>query len=119
MECTLATLIACFSWSGLYLDFATEIVEQPNRQFTDTYYGETLYVMPENGSDPFLQRNVVREFDSSSRRVRNPYIRPSIGYEIDARSVRIDVSGFYQESARISDKGEFGAALRFRWFPLK
>lgn len=119
MECSIAVLIACFSWSNLYLDVTTEVIDQPERRFTDTYYGESLYVMPINGTEPFLQKNVIREFDSADRLVSNPYVRPAIGYEIDTHNFRIDLSAFYQESARISDKGEVGAALRVRWFPLR
>lgn len=118
MECTLATLIACFSWSGLYLDVGADFIKDRDRQYTESFYGEPLYVLPENGGEPYLQRNMVREIDSSERDVFNPYIRPALGYEIDAGAVKLDFSVFYQESARVSDRGEYGASIRLRVHPF-
>ena len=119
MGCSLAALALCFSWSNLYLGADAQFIDQPDRTFADRYYGETFYVMPANGTDPFIEKHVIREFDSSSRKVNNPYAGVSLGYEMDFRTVRINLSGFYRESARISDKGEKGASLNVQWFPLR
>jgi hypothetical protein len=117
MECTLATLIACFSWSNLYIDTTAEYIEQRDRRYAESFYGETLHVFGSNGE--FIQRNLVREIDSIEREISSPYLRASIGYELDANYVRIDLSAFYQESAKASDRGEVGAALRVRFFPFR
>jgi len=117
MDCSLAALIACFNWSNLYLDTTAEYIEQRSRQYTDSFYGETFHVFDGNGE--FIQRNLVREIDSVEREISNPYLRASLGYELDANYVRIDLSAFYQESATVSDRGEVGAALRVRFFPFR
>lgn len=119
MECTFLSLIACFSWSGLYLDATTEYIDSRDRRYTESYYGESLNVFNAGTGQEYLQRNVVRELSSPEREVSNPYGRASLGYEIDIRSLRIDVSAFYQESLKTSDRGEAGASLKVRWFPFR
>jgi hypothetical protein len=119
MECTITALIACFSWSGLYLDTSADFIKDRGRPYTEQFYGESLYVMPANGNEPFLQRNMIREIDSIERDVFNPYVRGSLGYEIDIHVVKLDFSVFYQESARVSDRGEYGASIRLRVHPFR
>lgn len=116
--CSLAALITCFSWAHLYLETDVEMIRQPDRTFVDTYYGETLHVLPADGGPDYIQKNVIREMDSSNRAIHNPYAGLSLGYEVNIDNVRIDLSGFYRESARISDEPEIGAAFRVRWFPF-
>lgn len=118
MECALATLIGCFSWSGLYLDATTDFIRDRDPKFVESFYGEPLYVMPANGNEPFLQRNMIREISRNERDIESPYGRVSLGYEADLRSVRVDVSAFYQESLAVSDRGEVGGSVSVRWFPL-
>lgn len=74
--------------------------------------------MPANGNEPFLQRNMIREISRNERDIESPYGRVSLGYEADLRSVRVDVSAFYQESLAVSDRGEVGGSVSVRWFPL-
>jgi hypothetical protein len=119
MECTLATLIACFSWSNLYLDTATDFIKDREPRFTESFYGEMLRVMPVDGSESFLERNMVREINRNEREIFSPYGRASLGYEMDMHSLRIDVSAFYQESLAVSDRGEVGASVKVRWFPFR
>jgi hypothetical protein len=118
MECTLAALIACFSWSGLYLDATTDFIRDRDPRYVESFYGENLYVMPANGNDPFLQRNMIREIGRNEREIESPYGRVSLGYEANLSNVRIDVSAFYQESMAVTDRGEVGASVRVRWFPF-
>lgn len=118
MECSLAALIACFSWSNLYLDASTDFIREREPQYLESFYGEDLYVMPANGSEPFLQRNIIREISRNDREIHSPYGRASLGYELDVRSLRIDVAAFYQESLSIKDRGEVGASVKVRWFPF-
>lgn len=115
-SCTLAALITCFSWSGLYLETNAEVIRQPDRTFVDTYYGETLHVMQADGGPDYIEKHVIREMDSSNRAVHNPYVGLSLGYEFNVENFRVDLQGFYRESARIADEPEIGAALRVRWF---
>lgn len=119
MECSLAALIACFSWSNLYLDTTTDFIRDKEPRFVESVYGESLYVMPVNGSEPFLQRNMIREFDSTERQINSPYGRAALGYELDLRSLRIDVAAFYQESLTVTDRGEVGASIKVKWFPFR
>lgn len=119
MECSLAALIACFSWSHLYLDTTTDFVRDREPRFTESFYGEPLYVMPANGNEPFLQRNIIREINRNEREIQSPYGRASLGYEIDLHDWRIDVSAFYQESLSTTDRGETGASIKVKWFPFR
>jgi hypothetical protein len=118
MECTLAALIACFSWSGLYLDAGADFIRDRDPQYVESFYGEDLYVMPANGNEPFLQRNMIREIGRTEREIESHYGRLSLGYEANIRNWRIDVSAFYQESSAVSDRGERGASVSVRWFPF-
>lgn len=121
MECALATVqafISCFSLSNLYLDATTDFIRDRDPRFVESFYGESLYVMPANGNQPFLQRNMIREISRNEREIESPYGRMSLGYEVDLRNVRIDVSAFYQESLAASDRAEVGASVRVRWFPF-
>lgn len=118
MECSLAALIACFSWSNLYLDASTDFIRDREPRFTEAYYGESLYVLPTSG-EPFLQRNMVREINRNERDIDGPYGRAALGYELDLRAWRIDVSAFYQESLSITDRGEVGASVKVKWFPFR
>lgn len=121
MECALATVqafISCFSLSNLYLDATTDFIREREPRFVESFYGESLYVFPSGGGDSFLQRNAIREISRNERDIQSPYGRFSLGYEVDLRSVRIDVSAFYQESLAVSDRAEVGASVRVRWFPF-
>lgn len=118
MDCTIAALIACFSWSGLYLDTSAQYLESNDRRYTESFYGDTLFVMPENGNDPYIQRTAVRQLDSPSRRIDNPYVTLALGYEINFSQVRVDASLFRQESVS-SDDAENGVSLKVRWFPFR
>lgn len=119
MECSLSALVLCFSWSNLYLDSTTDFIHDREPRFTESYYGETLRIMREDGSESFLQRNMVREINRNEREIFSLYGRASLGYELDMRTLRIDVSAFYQESLAIADRGEIGASLKVRWFPFR
>ena len=118
MECTLAALLACFSWSNLYLDATTDFIRDRDARYVESFYGEPLYVLPVNGSEPYLQRNMIREISRTEREIDSPYGRASLGYEVDISNWRIDVSAFYQESLAVSDRGEVGGSVRVRWFPF-
>lgn len=116
MECTFAALIACFSWSNLYLDATTDFIRERGPRYVESFYGESLYVTPANGAEPFLQRNMIREIGRNERYIESPYGRLSLGYEANIRNWRIDVSAFYQESTAVSDRAEVGGSVRVRWF---
>lgn len=119
MECSLAALIACFSWSNLYLDSNMDFIHEREPRFTESFYGEMVRVLPAEGGESFLERHMIREINRNEREVFSPYGRASLGYELDARSWRIDVSAFYQESLAVSDRGEVGASLKVRYFPFR
>lgn len=118
MDCTLATLIACFSWSNLYLNAGADYIRDREPRYIESFYGEPLYVLPANGDDPYLQRNMIREISRNERVIESPYGRLSLGYEANIRNWRIDVSAFYQESTAVNDRGEKGASVNVRWFPF-
>ena len=119
MECSLAALIACFSWGNLYLDTNTDFIQERQPRFTESFYGEDVRVLRGGDGESFLERHMIREISRNEREVFSPYGRASLGYELDMRSLRIDVSAFYQESLAVSDRGEVGASFKVRWFPFR
>lgn len=113
MECSLAALIACFSWSNLYVD------------------GGLLY---QDGGEHFTTRNVasaivvdgsnVTQMDAMSIRdineARNPYGRLSLGYQIDFSNVSWRLEASHISSIATSeDRGINSIAISARWFPFR
>jgi len=96
-----------------------DFIQEREPRFTESFYGEDLRILREDGGESYLQRNMVREINRNEREIFSPYGRASLGYELDMRSLRIDVSAFYQESLAVSDRGEVGASFKVRWFPFR
>lgn len=97
MECTLATLIACFSWSGLYVD--TAISAQDAGIAFDVYDGRQW------------------SFRDTSQ---NPYGVFAIGYSISFKSIDLALEASHRSSFALEDdKGVNAVTLRMRWHPFR
>ena len=95
MECTLATLIACFSWSNLYLDGGV-------------LYNDIRYVEV----NPVTLETAAVE--------KNPFGRAAIGYELKFRSVEFALEASHTSSlATNSDRGANAIGIRARWYPFR
>jgi len=93
--CSLASLIACFSISNLYLDSALV--------YEDVTYVEINPVTMERVAAP-----------------RNPLGRAAIGYQISFRSFDVAVEASHQSSLITSaDRGVNSISLRARWYPFR
>lgn len=101
MECTLATLIACFSWSGLFVD--TGIAYQDKGEQWSGYFHPT-------DKEPYKTANWRH----------NPYGRFGLGYEIQFRTVRWSIEAIHVSSiATNEDRGVNSIGISARWFPFR
>lgn len=111
MECTLATLhalIACFSWSNLYIDGGVQlqdIGERRQQWVTRTNHGgnaiETVTAL-ETIDDPY-----------------NPYGRFALGYVIEFKSVTLSLEASYVSSLDVDDHGISAIGIKARWYPFR
>lgn len=109
MECTLAALIACFSWSNLYLDADLTYLDARIPRYE--YHVQTI-------QHSWGQENIGNW--ALNHRPQNPYNRVAIGYEVQFRSVTVSLEGWHLSSVKDdNDKGMNAVSLRARWFPFR
>lgn len=109
MECTLYALLACFSWSNLYLDGAMSWhdSELPHQVYeTEVFTG------------PGLVETVTTQRTTDDP--LNPYGRIAIGYEMRFSSVSLAIEASHTSSVDTNeDHGVNAISLRARWYPFK
>lgn len=108
LVCSLHALIACFSWSNLYIDGglsyqdATELPYAEWRTHVNRLPGaiETVTQL-ETFDDPF-----------------NPYGRIAFGYDFNFRTITISAEAFYRNSFDDDYPGQAvkGIGLKARWY---
>ena len=112
MDCALTTLhalIACFSWSGLYVDagLAMQDTKVPrsewrttvNRSNTATETVTALYSWKDD---------------------QNPYGRLALGYEINLPAVTLRLEASHLSSIDTgTDRGVNSISLNARWYPFR
>lgn len=108
MDCTLATLLACFSWSGLYLD--------ADLSYLDTDVPRREWFVQTNQLDWGIETAV---WTAENTRPANPYGRLAIGYQIELSSVTLSLEGSHMSSTIDSDRGFNAVSVRARWFPFR
>ena len=110
MECSLAALIACFSWSNLYIDAQVSYVDRavPYHEWRDV-------------SPPSVNGVVERAYVSTiSNENENPYLRNAIGFKLAFRTIDLSAEIFHDSSmSSDKDRGVNGFALRAQWFPFR
>lgn len=107
MECSLLALIACFSWSNLYLDTG---ISYQDRSVPYHYWRD---VSPPNG----IETAYVSTIGSDSQ---NPYYRGAIGITLPLRTIDLSAEVFHESSVSSkTDRGVNGVAIRARWFPFR
>lgn len=110
MDCTLAALITCFSWSGLYID------TQMSYQDTNLPYYYWKDVSPPPRDGVIETAHVLTLSDESA----NPYMRGAIGYQLSFRTIDISAEVFHDSSIRSNkDRGVNGIGIKARWFPFR
>lgn len=109
LTCTLQTLIACFSWSNLYLDGGliyqdSDLPRMEWRTHVNRLPGVTETVSQfETVDDPF-----------------NPYGRIALGHEFSFRTVTVSAEAFYRGSFEDSGAPAVkGLELKARWYFLR
>lgn len=112
MECTLATLIACFSWSGFYVDTGLAYREQVEHYMLI----EHTAVLSDTG---YLVQETSRTVSSATP--RQVYGHLAVGYEFRLRSLSINVEAISHDSRLDTneDRGENAYRLNLRWFPFR
>lgn len=93
MECTLATLIACFSWSNLYLDSSLH--------YLDVKQG---YVVDGQPRVEYL----------------SPYGGIAVGYTLPLKGITFSVEATHISSLTTShDRGINSVSVHARWYPFR
>lgn len=110
MECTLATLIACFSWSNLFIDSGLLYQDAEIPYF----YWKDVSPPPGNG---VVETAFVSAIGDESQ---NPYGRLALGYQLDLGNVVMSLELSHVSSlATDADRGVNSLQLRARWFPFR
>lgn len=98
MECTLAAIIACFSWSNFYVDSHLSVIDAPVRhyRFTGASYVE-------------------------HREYQNPYAGFGIGIALPINNnLTISFEASHMLSSVTSrDDGINAVSVRARWYPFR
>lgn len=113
MECSLAALIACFSWSNLYIDGGV-LYQDGGEHFTTNYVASAIVV----DGDHVSQMDAREAYASNV--AQNPYGRLSLGYQIDFRNTSWRLEASHISSVATSkDRGINSIAISARWFPFR
>jgi hypothetical protein len=111
MECSLAALIACFSWSNFYVD------AQISYQDRSVPYHEWAYIGTTTATSGLIE---TTHRSTISYEKENPYMRPAIGIKLPFRSIDISAEIFHESSISSDrDRGVNGFAVKAQWFPFK
>lgn len=109
MTCSIAVLIACFSWSGFYMDGAVVVADggaiSVDTSFFDFYDGKAHQVQEVYGRE----------------QADNPYARAALGYEIEF-SPRLRAAFEVSHRSSIAtgrDRGINSASFSLRWYPFR
>jgi hypothetical protein len=113
MECSLFALIACFSWSNLYVDSGL-LYQDGGEHYTTRHIASAVVVDGSNIS----QMNALSIRTANT--ARNPYGRLSLGYQIDFGSMSWRLEASHISSvATTTDRGINSVAISARWFPFR
>jgi hypothetical protein len=109
MECTLATLVACFSWSGFFVETGIQAQDtHPTR-----YYTETL--VRHDGQAYMLAG--VRNYEEKLG--GNPYGRFALGYDVEMGPLTWSLEAHHVSSLVTGkDHGVNSVSFNVRWRPF-
>lgn len=113
MECSLAALALCFSWSNLYIDGGL-LYQDGGEHFTTLNVASAIIVDGDNVSQ--LDARDVRSVNEA----QNPYGRVTLGYQIDFSNISWQLYVSHISSVDTSeDRGINSVAISARWFPFR
>lgn len=112
MDCALATLqtlIACFSWSNLYVDGGLSYQDSsPTHQAWKTHVNRL----------PGVTETVRTQYTTDEP--LNPYGRISMGYELRFPSVTLSLEASHTSSLDTGDdRGINAISIKARWYPFR
>lgn len=111
MECSLAALIACFSWSNLYIDAQVSYQDRSVPYHEWAYEGTTT---APSGLVETMYRSTITNEDE------NPYMRNAIGLRLPFRKIDVSLEAFHHSSMSSDrDRGVNGVAIKAQWFPFR
>lgn len=111
MECSIAALIACFSWSNLYLD------AQISYQDRSVPYHEWAYSGTHISQSGLVESTWLSTITNENE---NPYMRNAIGMKLPFRSIDVSLEAFHDSSISSDrDRGVNGFAVKAQWFPFR
>jgi len=111
MECSLFALLACFSWSNLYLDSG---ISYQDRSVPYHYWAN---VSPPPSGTGAVETSYL---STIARDDQNPYYRGAIGLKIPFRTIDLSAEVFHESSIESNrDHGVNGLAVRATWFPFR
>lgn len=107
--CSLFALVACFSWSNLYLDGGL--------QFQDEDAHRAGYYTSVNQSINAIE-TVITPFPYSAD--ENPYGRFALGYQVEFKSITLSLEASHVSSlATNKDRGVNAISFKARWYPFR
>lgn len=111
MDCVLATLLACFSWSNLYIDSGLSWQDIGDR-YIERY---DVSLLTDDGQ--LIQGARGSRLADSPQ---NPYGRLAIGYEIEFSQLTVRLEASHISSiATNQDRGVNAISLGARWYPFR
>jgi hypothetical protein len=107
--CSLFALIACFNWSGFYVDGGLSFQDSsPVHQ----EWATTVNYLP-------TATETVRTQYTTDEPL-NPYGRFALGYQIEFKSVTLSLEAAHVSSlATNRDRGVNSIGLKARWYPFR
>ena len=107
--CSIHALIACFNWSGFYVDGGL--------QFQDEDAHRTGYYTDINHGGNAIE-TVITPYPYSAD--ENPYGRFALGYQVEFKSVTISLEASHMSSLSTNaDHGVNAIGFRARWYPFR
>lgn len=110
MECSIAALIACFSWSGLYVDtgFTSMDLSTPRQEWRTFNFTNSSGVHETGGS-------YVNASDYAKS-----YGRFAVGYTLDFGSVQLSLEGSQTYGLASESVNRIRAvSVNARWYPFR
>lgn len=113
MDCTLAALIACFSWSGLYID--SGLSYQNVGYYREWQWRESIYALEGVAYAPLATHDAGKVM----RVVDNPYGRVALGYEVSFSALTWRIEASHVSSVIGNDHGINAVSVSARWYPFR
>lgn len=113
MECSLAALIACFSWTNFYVDGG--LAYQDAGMFHEII-NESAATIVVDGIATTAANRTVRRHDNPA----NPYGRLTLGYELQFENVSWRLEATHISSVVSGkDRGINSLGVSARWYPFR